>query len=453
MPTCISASSSSTAPCVCDSAASSSNMKEITDGRGDIHNTDDSSSSNYLTVSSYNNNNNNSSSSRNISSASTSAASRCTSPTSLSPVPLLQQEQLVNTFSSDNTSTAISGSKHKSNALETSTCNLSGISKKSAERYTSFVHSNFAPNDIVIFVPVQGSKPNTSGLCTTDGATATTTTTSTLTTTTSDANSSDADSSMTTATTTTTTMASDITPTTSCILSQQDTNNPNNNNTDLTNITKSDIWSVSSGKLSLNLLDVISPSSSLLSSMIVQSSLPLCSSIFGTSSSTSTTTTTMAASTTTASTAATKTMHKSAYPLNSNTALANEFYSNDFKALNIDENTDYCQPISSNLQETSSTPNKSQSFKEAFPAHNHFIVARYQSKQRCLSKKASNRFNLPKNFIFYRVRASPLHLSSPPSTSSSESPFFNSFRFKNKQFTCLLFTCDNNNIILYCVPV
>ncbi|CAH8860398.1 unnamed protein product [Trichobilharzia szidati] len=487
--TCISSSSSTTVPCVCDSAAAaSSKMKETTSGGGgvDIHTTDDSSSSNYLTVSSYNNNNDNnsnnynSSSSRNISSASTSAASRCTSPTSLSPVPLLQQqEQLANTSSSDNTNNniATSGNKHKSNnALETSTCNLSGISKKSAERYTSFVHSNFAPNDIVIFVPVQGSKPNTSGLCTT-GATATTTTTTAT-----DTTSSDADSSM----TTTATMASNITPTTSCILSQQNTNNPNNNNNnDLTNITKSDIWSVTSGKLSVNLLDVISPSSSLLSSMIVQSSLPLCSSIFGTSSgsgsgggSTGTTTTTLAAAnefysssallggevflptvnatiTTTTNTSATTTTlgtgelplsAPSSPPMSSTTTTATTtggphiqwrmlssdghvyfLHQDDFKALNIDENTDYCQPISSNLQETSSTQNKNQSFKEAFPAHNHFIVARYQSKQRCLSKKASNRFNLPKNFIFYRVRASPLNLPSPPpsasaSASSSESP-------------------------------
>ncbi|CAI2731408.1 unnamed protein product [Schistosoma spindalis] len=159
-------------------------------------------------------------------------------------------------------------SEHTCNLPTGSSCFTNISSKLTNERFTSFVHSNFLPDDIVIFVPVPGTRPSISSSTLNTSPAAITTIIS--------------------ATTTTTSTAS-------CILSQNchnvvkaddgtvatTTNSSSNNNTnvhDSTMITKSDIWSVNS-KFASNLLDAISPSSSLLSSMIVQSSLPF-SSIF-----------------------------------------------------------------------------------------------------------------------------------------------------------------------------
>ncbi|CAH8620309.1 unnamed protein product [Schistosoma rodhaini] len=365
------------------------------------------------------------------------------------------------------------------------TCNLSlgsscftNISSKSTnERFTNFVHSNFLPDDIVIFVPVPGTRPSISS------------------------------STLNTSPTTVTSVTTTTNSTASCILSQNyhdvkadggttaaatTTNSSSNNNTnvhDSTTITKSDIWSMNS-KIASNLLGAISPSSSLLSSMIVQSSLPFCSSIFMDSSSgggivagssgtgTTNTTTSISDNNTLMNSSSILSTQKNicavinSSSIHSNSTLANELctstfggnygtlltsttpptttsdcsstsvktttttetsfttststityvqwrmlssdghvyflHQDDFKALNIDDHIDYCKPMSSNVQETNSSHHRNVSFKEAFPAHNYFIAARYKSKERCLSKRANNRFNLPRNFIFYRVRARPL---------------------------------------------
>ncbi|CAH8591308.1 unnamed protein product [Schistosoma guineensis] len=374
------------------------------------------------------------------------------------------------------------------------TCNLTTgsscfnniSSKLTNERFTSFVHANFLPDDIVIFVPVPGTRPSISSSTLNTSPTAITTITSVTATTTSTAscipsqnchNAVKADDG--TVATTTTTISS--------------SSNSNNNVHDSTMITKSDIWSMNS-KFASNLLDAISPSSSLLSSMIVQSSLPF-SSIFMDSltgggivlGSSGTSTTDTITSVTTTNTSDSNTLMNSSSILStpknicalinsssvdSNSTLANELctstfggnygtllpstttpttksgcsstsvntttttessfttststityvqwrmlssdghvyflHQDDFKALNIDDHIDYCKPMSSNVQETNSSHHRNVSFKEAFQAHNYFVAARYKSKERCLSKRANNRFNLPKNFIFYRVRARPL---------------------------------------------
>ncbi|KAH8858124.1 RB1-inducible coiled-coil protein 1 [Schistosoma japonicum] len=301
----------------------------------------------------------------------------------------------------------------------------------------------FLPDDIVIFVPVPGAKQSASSNNFPTAITPTSTTT------------------ITTATTASTA---------SCMLSHDvvkadnsDRDNDNTNSShDPTIITKSDIWSMSS-KLSSNFLEVISPSSSLLSSMIVQSSLPFCSSLFmnssgggsGTTTSTVTTVNNNSCATIRNSTALANELCTSTLGGNygtvlpsTTTALPNSesdknslattescstipsastvnyiqwrmlssdghvyfLHQDDFKALNIDDHIDYCKPMNSNIQETNSSQYRNMSFKEAFPAHNYFVAARYKSRERCLSKRANNRFNLPKNFIFYRVRARPLNI-------------------------------------------
>ncbi|KAK4468242.1 hypothetical protein MN116_008398 [Schistosoma mekongi] len=329
-----------------------------------------------------------------------------------------------------------------SNLLTTSCCSTN-ISPKSTttanERFTTFVHSNFLPDDIVIFVPVPGAKQSIPSNNFITAITHTSTTT-----------------------TTTATTAS----TTSCILSRDvvkaDNSGCDNNSHDSTIVTKSDIWSMNS-KLSSNILEVISPSSSLLSSMIVQSSLPFCSSMFmnssggGSGTNTATVTTvnnnscvtirnstalanelctstlggnygTVLPSTTTAllscesdknslattescsTIPSTSTVNYIQWRMLSSDGHVYFLHQDDFKTLNIDDHIDYCKPMNSNIQETNSSQHRNISFKEAFPAHNYFIVAKYKSRERCLSKRANNRFNLPKNFIFYRVRARPLNI-------------------------------------------
>lgn len=352
---------------------------------------------------------------------------------SRSTSPILQQQ-------SPNTDEQVSN-------LLTTPCCSTNISLKSTattnERFTSFVHSNFLPDDIVIFVPVPGAKQSASSNNFPTAITPTSTTT------------------ITTATTASTA---------SCMLSHDvvkadnsDRDNDNTNSShDPTIITKSDIWSMSS-KLSSNFLEVISPSSSLLSSMIVQSSLPFCSSLFmnssgggsGTTTSTVTTVNNNSCATIRNSTALANELCTSTLGGNygtvlpsTTTALPNSesdknslattescstipsastvnyiqwrmlssdghvyfLHQDDFKALNIDDHIDYCKPMNSNIQETNSSQYRNMSFKEAFPAHNYFVAARYKSRERCLSKRANNRFNLPKNFIFYRVRARPLNI-------------------------------------------
>ncbi|CAI2731412.1 unnamed protein product [Schistosoma spindalis] len=420
-------------------------------------------------------------------------------------------------------------SEHTCNLPTGSSCFTNISSKLTNERFTSFVHSNFLPDDIVIFVPVPGTRPSISSSTLNTSPAAITTIIS--------------------ATTTTTSTAS-------CILSQNchnvvkaddgtvatTTNSSSNNNTnvhDSTMITKSDIWSVNS-KFASNLLDAISPSSSLLSSMIVQSSLPF-SSIFMDSltgggnvvGSSGTTTTDTITSATTTNTSDNNTLMNSSSILStpknicalinsssihSNSTLANELctstfggnygtllpstttpttsgcsgtsvntttttesssttststityvqwrmlssdghvyflHQDDFKALNIEDHIDYCKPMSSNVQETNSSHHRNVSFKEASQTHNYFVAARYKSKERCLSKRANNRFNLPKNFIFYRVRARPLLNSSsnncggvggipssPSPTGNLNRPHHNNGSIKNSVI------CDSHPLLL-----
>ncbi|CAH8532950.1 unnamed protein product [Schistosoma turkestanicum] len=388
------------------------------------------------------------------------------STVSRSTSPILPQQQQQN-----------HNNRQTCNSSTESYCITNISSKLPNERFTSFVHSNFLPDDIVIFVPVPGTKPSISSTSNAflSGTTAITTVPTPTTT----------SSSIPPQTFVKTDNGAATTITSSSSSSRNGNNNNTNNNNNkdhdsTTIITKSDIWSRSS-KFSSNLLDAISPSSSLLSSMIVQSSLPFCSSIFMNSSigSSDASTTDTAAPVTTISTSNSNalnimsSMNKitcTASNSSSNSALANELCTNtfsgnygtllpststtsgcfsstavniiptteaslttstptityvqwrmlssdghvyflhqdDFKALNIDDHIDYCKPVNSNLLETNSSQHRNMSFKEAFPPYNYFVAARYKSKERCLSRRANNRFNLPKNFIFYRVRARPL---------------------------------------------
>ncbi|CAL8083972.1 unnamed protein product [Calicophoron daubneyi] len=104
-------------------------------------------------------------------------------------------------------------------------------------------------------------------------------------------------------------------------------------------------------------------------------------------------------------------------------------HQDDFSALNLDPRVDYCQPVCSpqNLnvirsrhpvkgpgRPSSSTKQRETPGSSTAPdpeARSYFVVASYQRKERCLSKRTDNRFNLPKNFAFYRVRVKPLDLT------------------------------------------
>ncbi|TPP56611.1 hypothetical protein FGIG_07729 [Fasciola gigantica] len=116
-------------------------------------------------------------------------------------------------------------------------------------------------------------------------------------------------------------------------------------------------------------------------------------------------------------------------------------HQDDFPALNLDMQTDYCQPVRSSVNtgangprhrhhhsnrhmQTSNTATTSESSDEPgvsgspsspgvvgnLEPHSYFVLASYQRKERCLSKRADNRFNLPIDFTFYRVRAKPLRM-------------------------------------------
>ncbi|KAA3678621.1 uncharacterized protein DEA37_0003193 [Paragonimus westermani] len=102
-------------------------------------------------------------------------------------------------------------------------------------------------------------------------------------------------------------------------------------------------------------------------------------------------------------------------------------HQDDFSDLNLDTRVDYCKLVSrspqngtsgrsrqypdlhpGSIQGNSSTQPRIPTNQPASESRGYFVVASYQRKERCLSKRKHNRFNLPKDFAFYRVRAKPL---------------------------------------------
>ncbi|CAH8647172.1 unnamed protein product [Dicrocoelium dendriticum] len=96
-------------------------------------------------------------------------------------------------------------------------------------------------------------------------------------------------------------------------------------------------------------------------------------------------------------------------------------HQDDFASLGLDPNTDYCKPVvgspphamgrwkqSWSGSKAAKPPQSSDDHKLSIGRCSYFVVASYQRKERCLSKKTENRFNLPKDFAFYRVRVKPL---------------------------------------------
>lgn len=93
----------------------------------------------------------------------------------------------------------------------------------------------------------------------------------------------------------------------------------------------------------------------------------------------------------------------------SNDGLVYFLHDDEFDAFNVARSA--CQPAASALCRTGETSQSTLLSEPVLPLARRavpFVIGVFQCKEKCISKKDENRFGLPRDFVFFRVRARPL---------------------------------------------
>nr|CDS30471.1 Autophagy protein 11 [Hymenolepis microstoma] len=93
----------------------------------------------------------------------------------------------------------------------------------------------------------------------------------------------------------------------------------------------------------------------------------------------------------------------------SNDGLVYFLHDDEFDAFNVARSA--CQPAASALCRTGNTSQATLLSEPVLPLARRavpFVIGVFQRKEKCISKKDENRFGLPRDFVFFRVRARPL---------------------------------------------